>query len=136
MANRSNVRSIFSAALCRDYLTGAQVIEEARLLCAEIDALLGECGFELDKWRSNQKNVVPNRITQQPNEVLEQLNELRSTTVLGLRWFPETDQLTFKFEPPPVLSAKDMTKRRLLSQIAQLFDPNSYIGPVVIVAKS
>lgn len=96
-----------------DCLTGAQQIEEARLLCAEIDALLGECGFELDKWRSNQKNVVPKRMKQQTSEVLE-LNELGATTVLGLRWFPETDHLTFKFEPPPALSAKEMTKRRLL----------------------
>lgn len=41
----------------------------------------------------------------------------------------------FKFQSPPLIEKKDATKRKVLSRIAQIFDPNGYIGPVVIVAK-
>lgn len=103
-------------------------------MCEEMKELLSASGFELDKWRCNKKNVIPDRIKQQTNDALE-LSEFGDTTVLGLRWLPESDQLMFKFKPPPALGVKEMTKRRLLSQIAQIFDPNGYIGPVVVVAK-
>lgn len=53
-----------------DCLTGAQKIEDAQLLCAEIQALLSTCGFELDKWRCNKKNVVPDQTKQRTNEAL------------------------------------------------------------------
>lgn len=117
-----------------DCLTGAQNEESARQLCTEMDALLSACKFPLDKWRSNKRNVVPGEANRQTNEALE-LSEFSDTTVLGLRWLPETDQLMFKFQQPPALSAAEMTMRKLLSQIAQLFDPNGYIGPVIVVAK-
>lgn len=128
-----------AAAVERDFymddcLTGAQDVESARRLCSEMNELLESCGFTLDKWRSNQRNVIPNCEEWQTNEEL-QLGEFGDTTVLGLRWLPESDKLMFKFEPPPELTRQEMTKRRLLSQIAQLFDPNGYIGPVLIVAK-
>lgn len=117
-----------------DYLTGAQDVESARLLCHEMDNVLRACGFTLDKWRSNKRNVVPNGMSQQTNEELE-LNEFDDITVLGLRWLPESDELMFKFQPPPVIEFAEMTKRKLLSQIAKLFDPNGYIGPLIVVAK-
>lgn len=88
----------------------------------------------MDKWRSNRRNIIPEGANELKNEELE-LGEFGDTTVLGLRWLPESDQLMFKFQPPPMLSAPEMTMRKLLSQIAQLFDPNGYIGPVIVVAK-
>lgn len=117
-----------------DCLTGAQNVEEAKQLCFEMDSLLKSCGFTLDKWRSNKRNVVPDELSRQTNEVLE-LNEFSDTTVLGLRWLPESDQLMYKFKALPMIEAPKLTKRKLLSQIAQLFDPNGYIGPVVVVTK-
>lgn len=117
-----------------DCLTGAQGDAEAKRLCHEMDTLLRSCGFVLDKWQSNRRNVVPNDEHLLSDEGLE-LSEFSDTTVLGLRWLPNTDQLMFKFQPPALLAREDATKRRVLSHIAQIFDPNGYIGPVVIVAK-
>lgn len=117
-----------------DCLTGAQNVESARQLCTEMDGLLNACGFTLDKWRSNKRNVVPGEAGRQTSEELE-LSEFSDTTVLGLRWLPETDQLMFKFQQPAALTKVEMTMRKLLSQIAQLFDPNGYIGPVIVKAK-
>lgn len=117
-----------------DCLTGAQEDADAKLLCYEMDTLLRSCGFVLDKWRSNRRNIVPQGPSSVSNEALE-LCEFSDTTVLGLRWLPSSDELMFKFQPPTLLGHGEATKRRVLSRIAQIFDPNGYIGPVVIVAK-
>lgn len=103
-------------------LSGAQDEENARRLCYEMDELLRGCGFTLQ--------VVPNA-----NDDILELSDLHDTTVLGLRWPPKTDDLIFKCKQQPPLERGQATKRCVLSRIAQIFDPNGYIGPVVIVAK-
>lgn len=128
-----------AAAIERDFymddcLSGAETVADGRQLCEEMDTVLCSCGFELGKWRSSRPNVVPSSTESQSIEALD-LNEFESTTVLGLRWHPETDELMFKFQPPQPLDAREATKRRVLSRIAQIFDPNGYVGPVVVVAK-
>lgn len=117
-----------------DCLTGADNNVEAKNLCTEIDGLLRSCGFILGKWRSNRTGVVPAESATLSEEALD-LNEFSDTTVLGLRWLPRTDELMFKYQHPQSLSSNEATKRRVLSHIAQIYDPNGYIGPVVIVAK-
>lgn len=118
-----------------DCLTGAQNEDDARQLCREMDALLRSAGFVLDKWCSNRLGVVPNLDNQPQSEEELELTECSDTTVLGLRWLPKTDTLMFKYQPPPTLCARETTKRRLLSHLSQIFDPNGYVGPVVIQAK-
>lgn len=119
-----------------DVLTGAENDTQARQLSHEMDALLRPYGFVLDKWRSNRPHIVPGAGNQSQTDDEVELSEFTDTTVLGLRWLPSTDELMFKFQPPPALGASDATKRRLLSHIAQILDPNGYLGPVVIVAKT
>lgn len=99
-----------------------------------MDALLRGYGFILAKWRSNKSNVIPNETCAQAD--MRELSDFSDTSVLGLRWCPKTDELMFRFQPPPLLECHEATKRRVLSHIAQIFDPNGYIGPFVIVAKT
>lgn len=89
-------------------------------------------GFTLDKWHSNGANVVPQ--TSESLEVVE-LSEFSDTTVLGLRWLPKTDELMFKFQPALLDETQSTTKRNILSQIAKLFDPTGFLGPVIVTAK-
>lgn len=118
-----------------DVLTGAEDEDQARRLSHEMDSLLRSYDFILDKWRSNRANVLPSTVQgAQLDDALE-LSEFTDTTVLGLRWFPKKDELMFKFHPPQKLEAHEATKRRLLSHIMQIFDPNGYIGPVIITAR-
>lgn len=104
-----------------DALTGAEDDTQASQLSCEMNTLLRSCGFVLDKWRSNRSNVVPNSNDQLQNNDALELSEFTDTTVLGLRWLPSTDELMFKFHPPPSLSASEATKRNVLSHIAQIF---------------
>lgn len=117
-----------------DCLTGAQDDANGRWLCYEMDALLRASGFTLDKWRSNRPHVVPVNMNLRTDNVLE-LDEFDETIVLGLRWSPKTDEMMYKFQPPALLECHEATKRRVLSHIEQIFDPNGYIGPFVIVTK-
>ncbi|XP_041451321.1 uncharacterized protein LOC121404964 [Drosophila obscura] len=61
----------------------------------------------------------------------------RSTTyfakTLGIRCQASADE--FFFAPPEVLQRESCTKRNVLSQIAQLFDPAGWLAPFVIQAK-
>lgn len=118
-----------------DCLTGAEDVETARKLCHEMDALQRSYGFVLDKWRSNCSSVVPSSAELVPVDDVLEVGELSDTTVLGLRWIPKSDELMYKFRPSPILDAHEATKRRLLSLIMQIFDPNGYVGPVIITAR-
>lgn len=117
-----------------DCLTGAANVEEASVVCAEMDQLLRGCGLVLDKWRSNRPNVVPKDSNEASENSLE-LSEFADTTVLGFRWFPRTDHFMYKFNASLGITRKEATKRTVLSRIAQIFDPMGIIAPVIVIAK-
>lgn len=54
--------------------------------------------------------------------------------MLGLQWHPSNDQLAFKVKSD-INSESTWTKRKILSQIGKLYDPNGYLAPVVIISK-
>lgn len=71
---------------------------------------------------------------QRPLEAVE-ISRPDDTTVLGLRWQPDSDELTFKFQPLVPEGLRQETMRQVLSQIARLYDPNGYLGPAIVLAK-
>lgn len=67
------------------------------------------------------------------NPVVREIEEIETKSVLGLRWLPVPDVFTYKllqFE-----NNDEWTKRKVLSCIGKLYDPNGFIPPIVIVAK-
>ncbi|XP_062541035.1 uncharacterized protein LOC134209070 [Armigeres subalbatus] len=62
-----------------------------------------------------------------------QLDRSDSIKTLGLLWFPVADEFGFKVPDLPPL--QHVTKRIVLSEMSQLFDPLGLIGPVVASAK-
>lgn len=68
------------------------------------------------------------------NEALEvTLEDEEQRGVLGLRWIPHHDVLTYRIKP--TLTQPSWTKRQVVAQIGQLFDPNGFAAPVIITAK-
>lgn len=56
-----------------------------------------------------------------------------ATKLLGLNWSPKSDKFTFQTK---LLQTQEIiSKRVILSEIAQLFDPLGIVSPVVITAK-
>lgn len=108
-----------------DLLTGADSEPELQQVQEEIAALLNKGCLPLAKWCSNAWKI---------NEALEvSIEDDEQKGVLGLRWIPHHDVLTYNIKPAP--SRPTWTKRQAVSQISQLFDPNGFAAPVVITAK-
>ncbi|XP_062542316.1 uncharacterized protein LOC134210285 [Armigeres subalbatus] len=96
--------------------------------------IMKSAGFLLRKWASNYSTVLSNV----PEELWETSAELeidRSQAVktLGLLWFPQRD--VFKFKVPALPELDIVTKRIVVSEMSQLFDPLGLLGPVVVNAK-
>ncbi|XP_077260903.1 uncharacterized protein LOC143896764 [Temnothorax americanus] len=119
-----------------DTFGGADTISEAKEIVHQVTQLCMAGGFPLQKWKSNNQEILP--------PVLDSSNESSSESsspvefepslvkILGLIWNPETD--TFLFSDKS--SQRDrVTKRTILSEIAQMYDPLGFISPVMIRSK-
>lgn len=114
-----------------DCVSGADTEKDAIVLGQDIKYVLGKSGFELDKWRSNSRTVLNEFGSEEMSEIC--FEDLEQTSILGLKWHPSTDQYTFEVNNRP--QCDKITKRTILSQISQLFDPNGYVSPAMIVGK-
>lgn len=54
-------------------------------------------------------------------------------SVLGLKWMPSKDVLKYTISVPE--AHEKVTKRKIISYKAQLYDPNGYLSPVTVLAK-
>lgn len=117
-----------------DLLTGATSIEKAIELQKSIIEMCKKGGFVLRKWCSNQDELlksIPN--TMQATSHNFNFKEEISTKTLGVRWKPKEDQLHFLVQVATPLSS--CTKRKVVSEMARLFDPLGLVSPVIVKAK-
>ncbi|XP_062557884.1 uncharacterized protein LOC134222737 [Armigeres subalbatus] len=117
-----------------DLLSSASDLESAKAPRLQVYAMLGSAGFPLKKWASNAPEVLhdvpPEDLAIQP---LHDLQDEQIISTLGLLWDPKADNLRFKVEVPP--PAAILTKRKVMSYIAKIFDPLGLLGPVIAKAK-
>ncbi|XP_055843101.1 uncharacterized protein LOC129909944 [Episyrphus balteatus] len=114
-----------------DCATGADSDFEAIKLSKEIDFILKSAGFELRKWSSNSRALIENMNNEGQNSIVFQEDDKAS--ILGLKWLLDRDQFTFVVKTP--ISEDIMTKRKVVSYVAQLYDPNGFLSPVTILGK-
>ncbi|CAI6352741.1 unnamed protein product [Macrosiphum euphorbiae] len=119
-----------------DYLSGASTKEEAIRLKHEVLSILGQAGFELRKWSSNDPSIINSNMSVGDkgagNDV--RVFDCAITKILGLFWEPSDDVLRYKVSEY-VENTEIINKRKILSEIATIFDPLGLVGPVVVVAK-
>ncbi|XP_058817789.1 uncharacterized protein LOC131681097 [Topomyia yanbarensis] len=117
-----------------DFLSGAPDVESAIKLRREASAMLASAGLPLKKWASNSPEVLgdvpPDDVAIQP---FHNLQDDQAVSTLGLIWEPKLDILRFKVQLP--LAASVLTKRKVMSYIAQIFDPLGLVGPTITKAK-
>lgn len=113
-----------------DYFSGADTDDEVVRLYEELREMLAQFGLELGKWKTNSPKLLE-RINCDFDNV-ELSDEYAS--VLGLNWCPRSDCFTFKVELAKI-DASSVTKRHVVSEISKLYDPNGYLGPVIVRAK-
>ncbi|XP_011313352.1 uncharacterized protein [Fopius arisanus] len=110
---------------------GADSEEEIKEMITHVQQICHAGGFPLQKWTSNHPKIF------------QQLNLSTGTTgpvqfeeaiikTLGLCWHPSTDSFHYKAK---TFNSTNFTKRTLLSEIAQIFDPLGFIAPVIVREK-
>ncbi|XP_058828440.1 uncharacterized protein LOC131688269 [Topomyia yanbarensis] len=117
-----------------DFLSGAPDVESAIKLRRQVSAMLASAGLPLKKWASNSPEVLGDI---PPDDVAIQsfhnLQDDQAVSTLGLIWEPKLDILRFKVQLP--LAATVLTKRKVMSYIAQIFDHLGLVGPTITKAK-
>lgn len=112
-----------------DIFGGADSLLEAKEIVQQLQQLCEAGGFPLQKWNSNDPNLLPREA--QPPSIVE--IEPILNKILGLVWRPETDTLHFSSSLSDV---GKLSKRTIASEIAKLYDPLGLISPILIKAKS
>lgn len=113
-----------------DLLTGASTIEEARTLRTEIVSLLDRGGLRLRQWASNDLQVLEGL----PEEQLSHtplLDKERPLKTLGIFWNATEDAI--KYSVNQITFDAKITKRKILSEIAKIFDPLGLLGPTIFL---
>ncbi|XP_050300129.1 uncharacterized protein LOC126738734 [Anthonomus grandis grandis] len=115
-----------------DWISGSESAGGAINLCNEVSEVLRSGGFELQKWASNSKEVLDHLRDKYSLSSILVFGESEKTKTLGLYWLCDEDYLMFRINN----NDRDrITKRTVLSDIAQIFDPLGLVAPCVIVAK-
>ncbi|XP_071055719.1 uncharacterized protein [Onthophagus taurus] len=93
-------------------------------------------GFKLHKWISKDPKILYSirDVNATPAEVLD-LGKNENTRTLGLLWDPIKVYFKYKIRKNSPGRLRK-TKRNILSQIAQIFDPLGLLRPVIIRAKT
>ncbi|XP_044758435.1 uncharacterized protein LOC123317501 [Coccinella septempunctata] len=117
-----------------DIYGGSDTKEELSEIAIDLKNLCMAGGLPLAKWQSNspstlkmvtEEEMIPSPISFDDCPT--------STKLLGLLWYPQEDYFSFKINSSS--SGSVVTKRTMLSHIAQLFDPLGLVSPVTIKAK-
>ena len=125
-----------SACVLRDFyvddmLTGADTIDELKLIRDETIQLLKLGAFELSKWASNCPELL--KINNRDRVPVIIRDNSADSCILGMQWnqCQDTFQFLCKLDTEPHV----VSKRIILSEVAKLFDPLSLLGPVIVIAK-
>jgi len=115
-----------------DLITGANSIEEALTIRNQVSALLSRGGFELRKWSSNSKDLLRDIPDQTRDSAIIELDKDGVSKTLGVKWNRYRDSFQYTIKISCGISC---TKRIMLSNIAQIFDPLGLLAPVIVTAK-
>lgn len=115
-----------------DGVFGCDTVEEAKILCKEVEFVLNQGNFTLKSWSSNAKELEA-YMCSDPGGITILTPEDSEEKLLGLGWLKSSDELSNIVKP---LNTKSkITKRNILSDIPRLHDPNGFIAPIIIRAK-
>ncbi|XP_062556900.1 uncharacterized protein LOC134221729 [Armigeres subalbatus] len=117
-----------------DLLTGEDNLASAVEKRRQISTMLESAGFSLKKWASNVPEALAD-VSPEDRAIkpVHELQDDQSVTTLGLVWDTKNDILRFNVDLP--LPASVLTKRKVISYIAKIFDPLGLVGPVIATAK-
>lgn len=124
------VRAIKEDFYMDDCATGANTEHEAIQLAKNMRNVLAKSCFDLRKWRSNSANFIK-ELSGDCEQSVTLVDPLK-TSILVLKWYIIADEFTYEVKAEPL---NEFTKRKILSTIGQIYDPNGFIEPFIVTAK-
>ena len=120
------MRVIRELANVDDVMFGAETREALMETKSQVVDTLKSGGMVLRKWASNDPSLLS------PSESIPALLDESNSSVklLGVNWALIDDTLV-----PIPISLLANTKRKILSEIASLFDPLGFLSPIIIKVK-
>lgn len=116
-----------------DLMTGCNSLQEVIEMRKRISDILLKYGMPLRKWCANNRAIVEGIPESDLEEKLAIENdEGGSVKALGLKWYPGLDVFSLKCQ---LETGRKFSKRSILSDIAKLFDPLGFVGPVIVSTK-
>ena len=109
--------------------------EEARDLTRDIDTVLETGGFRVKGWVSNKLETL--EVPKEEQKAAAFLQGGSVEKVLGVAWNSNTDTFSFAVKSD-LLNCQEpiqLTKRKVLSQIARIYDPIGFASAFMISAK-
>ncbi|KAJ3617930.1 hypothetical protein MTP99_007013 [Tenebrio molitor] len=117
-----------------DMLTGADTAEEVVKIRQQVTSVLADGQFELRKWAANSETMIPVESSVEISDSqsgLINFDKSCEAKTLGIYWNCKSDLL--KYEVMQTRSTSEaLTKRKILSVVAKIFDPLNLLGPVTI----
>ena len=133
------VEAITKNAYVDDICDSVCTTEDAKNLTSDIDEVLESGGFHIKKWISNAAINTEESLDEQV--IVGSNNDTEK--VLGTIWVPSEDKCSFKVRTESAVVATNqnpshppkLTKRRILSKLAAIFDPIGVAAVIVIKSK-
>ncbi|XP_026729604.1 uncharacterized protein LOC113495194 [Trichoplusia ni] len=121
-----------------DLMTGCQTVDQGLHLHERLTEVLTKGQFPLQKWVSscNELNERIQSHAERTKQEEEQERDIKLDSVvkiLGISWDRQSDECKYSVQLPP--QQFPVTKRRVISDIARLFDPLGWVAPCIIISK-
>ena len=118
-----------------DCLMSIDNVEQARSLVKEVTDICAEGGFNIEKFVSNNRDVLSSIAEEKRAKSYQQIDltssELPADRTLGMIWNVEDDCFEFNVQ----LQEKPATHRGILSVRSTIFDPLGFLSPFILPAK-
>ncbi|XP_030753971.1 uncharacterized protein LOC115880817 [Sitophilus oryzae] len=115
-----------------DLMSGANSVDECINLCKSLANVLEKGCFKLRKWLSNSPEVMVALDEELQSSDIVNMGKQENTKTLGLYWSKVDDCLLYSISN---YISKGVTKRKIISDISQIFDPLGLLTPCIIIAK-
>ncbi|XP_062705646.1 uncharacterized protein LOC115265199 [Aedes albopictus] len=134
-------KTVIEDSYIDDFLTGGKTAEEVIQIYHQLSEMLKRGGFGAHKFCSNDGTVSCTVLSNIPEELQETQMDFENADVnatiktLGIIWNPDQDRFSFYVKSFDSQRGFPPTKRTVLSDIGQLFDPLGFLGPIITTAK-
>ncbi|GFT60787.1 integrase catalytic domain-containing protein [Trichonephila clavipes] len=126
-------RATLSHFYVDDLLSRSATKKGAIQLVSELKEMMKRGGFSLRKWVSNDPDIlatIPEELKAVDSK--HTIKDDQPVKILGIAWLPDVDKFIFAIT---VNETDVWTKRKVLSEVAKIFDPLGCLAPSVIISK-